>query len=90
MPTKIDSVPVYDNQFQAVKVDGVVQKELGRDVYFRNLPPEKQPQNDEPVYLISTELFQSVNPFLGSGAHACGRRIFCHAGTAKKGTIHSY
>lgn len=63
MPTKIDSVPVYDEQFQAVKVDGVVQKELGRDVYFRNLPPEKLPQNDEPVYLISTELFQSVNPF---------------------------
>lgn len=62
MPTKIDSVVKYDEQFQAVKVDGQVVKVLGRDVYFRNLPPDKQPVNDEPVYLTSTELFQSVNP----------------------------
>ena len=63
MPTKIDSVVKYDEEFQAVKVDGKVVKIQDRDVYFRNLPPERQPQNDEPVYLISTELFQSVNPF---------------------------
>jgi POT family proton-dependent oligopeptide transporter len=63
MPTKIDSVVKYDEEFQAVKEDGKVVKIQDRDVYFRNLPPEKQPQNDDPVYLISTELFQSVNPF---------------------------
>lgn len=62
MPTTIDSVTVYDDQYQAVKVDGKVQKTLDRDVYFRNLPPERIPQDKQPTYLISTELFQSVNP----------------------------
>lgn len=62
MPTKMDSVTKYDVQYQAVKVDGKVQKEWGRDVYFRNQPPEKMPKDDEPVYLASTELFQSINP----------------------------
>jgi POT family proton-dependent oligopeptide transporter len=62
MPTKMDSVTKYDMQFQAVKVDGKVQKEYGRDVYFRNVPPEKLPADDQPMYLTSTELFQSVNP----------------------------
>jgi POT family proton-dependent oligopeptide transporter len=61
MPTKIDSVAIYDKEFQAVKENGVVQKQLGRDVYFRNVPADKQPTNDEPIYLISTELFQSIN-----------------------------
>lgn len=62
MPTKIDSVVKYDGQFQAVKVDGQVMKEYGRDVYFRNLPAEKIPNDDKPIYLTSTELFQSINP----------------------------
>lgn len=62
MPTKIDSVIKYDHQYQAVKVDKKVQKEWGRDVYFRNLPPERIPQDGKPMYLTSTELFQSVNP----------------------------
>lgn len=63
MPTKIDSVVLYDEQFQAVKENGKVVKVEGRDVYFRNLPPERIPQDDKPVYLTSTELFQSINPF---------------------------
>lgn len=62
MPTKIDSVTKYDEQYQAVKVDGKVQKEWGRDVYFRNQPADKMPVDDKPVYLVSTELFQSINP----------------------------
>lgn len=62
MPTKIDSVTRYDAQYQAVKVDGKVQKDWGRDVYFRNQRPETVPQDGQPVYLISTELFQSINP----------------------------
>jgi proton-dependent oligopeptide transporter, POT family len=62
MPTKIDSFVKYDAQFQAVKVDGQPVKELGRDVYFRNQPADQMPVDDQPVYLISTELFQSVNP----------------------------
>lgn len=32
-------------------------------MYFRNQPPDKMPVNNEPVYLVSTELFQSINPF---------------------------
>ncbi len=63
MPSKQDSVVLYDDQFQAVKQDGKTVKIYGRDVYFRNLPADRIPPNDEPVYLTSTELFQSVNPF---------------------------
>lgn len=63
MPTKIDSVVLYDEQFQAVKENGKPVKVEGRDVYFRNLPAERIPQDDKPVYLTSTELFQSINPF---------------------------
>lgn len=62
MPSAIETVTVYDDQYQAVKVNGEVQKMQGRDVYFRNLPPERVPQDGQPVYLISTELFQSINP----------------------------
>lgn len=62
MQTKIDSVVQYDNQYQAIKADNKVVKAPGRDVYFRNVPPEKLPNDNKPVYLISTELFQSVNP----------------------------
>lgn len=62
MQTRTDSVTLYDGQYQAIKVDGKVQKHLDRDVYFRNLPAERIPQDGEPVYLTSTELFQSINP----------------------------
>jgi len=62
MPTAIDSVIQYDAQFQAVKADGKVVKAEGRDVYFRNVPEAKLPQDGKPVYLTSTELFQSINP----------------------------
>lgn len=62
MPTKMDTVVKYDDQFQAVKEDGEVVREYGRDVYFRNLPAEKIPTDDKPIYLTSTELFQSINP----------------------------
>ena len=62
IPSVIDSVTVYDEQYQAVKVGGKVVKSPGRDVYFRNLPPERIPQDGKKVYLTSTELFQSINP----------------------------
>jgi POT family proton-dependent oligopeptide transporter len=62
LPTKIDSVTQYDAQFQAIKENGKTVKAPGRDVYFRNVPPEKLPRHDNPVYLTSTELFQSINP----------------------------
>jgi POT family proton-dependent oligopeptide transporter len=63
MQTKPDSVNSFDEQFRAQKANDKPVKTFGRHVYFRNLPPERIPQNGEPVYLISTELFQSINPF---------------------------
>lgn len=62
MPTKVDSVTQYDAQFQAIKENGKVVKAPGQDVYFRNVPAGKIPQHGNPVYLTSTELFQSINP----------------------------
>ncbi len=61
--SEITTVTKYDEQFRAVKVEGTVQKEEGRDAYFKNIPAEQIPQNGEKVYLMNTELFQSVNPF---------------------------
>jgi POT family proton-dependent oligopeptide transporter len=63
MQTKPDSVNSFDEQFRAQKVNDKPIKTFGQNVYFRNLPPDRMPQNGEPVYLISTELFQSINPF---------------------------
>jgi len=57
-----DTVTSYDSQFRAIKENGKVQKEFGRDVYFKNLPKEKIPPEGKPLYLMNTELFQSVNP----------------------------
>jgi len=59
----IQPVTRYDDQFRAVKDDsGKVVKEEGRDIYFRNADPAKIPQDGKPVFLMNTELFQSVNP----------------------------
>ena len=61
-------VNVYDNQYQAQKDEsGNSIKEQGKDIYFRNVSPEKkavmEANPSEKVYLYNTELFQSVNPF---------------------------
>lgn len=61
-------VTVYDDQFRAQKNEGgETVKESGKDVYFRNVTPERKAEleasPDKPVYLFNTELFQSVNPF---------------------------
>src|SRR5690606_24919722 len=61
-------VPTYDNQFVALKDDaGNPVREMGKDIYFRNISPEQQASleaaPDKSVYLFNTELFQSVNPF---------------------------
>jgi POT family proton-dependent oligopeptide transporter len=60
---KISTVTKYDEQFRVVKDNGTVQKEEGLDFYFKNMPEENLPKNGESVYLMNTELFQSVNPF---------------------------
>lgn len=61
-------VNVYDEQFQIVKnEDGSPKKEIGKDIYFRNINPtqkaELEANPDKKVFLYNTELFQSINPF---------------------------
>lgn len=61
-------VGVYDDQYQAQKDEaGKPIKEQGKDIYFRNVSPEKkavlEANPSDKVYLYNTELFQSVNPF---------------------------
>jgi len=61
-------VAVYDDQFRSQKDEaGKTIKEMGKDVYFKNISKEekadleKNPQKE--VALYNTELFQSINPF---------------------------
>ncbi|AQX85538.1 peptide MFS transporter [Elizabethkingia bruuniana] len=61
-------VTAYDDQFRAQKdADGKTVKEQGKDVYFKNITPEKRAElesgENKNVYLYNTELFQSINPF---------------------------
>jgi proton-dependent oligopeptide transporter, POT family len=59
-----DSVPLTDEQFRIARdADDKVIKTVDYPLYFKNVPPEKLPAEGEKVNLISTELFQSVNPF---------------------------
>jgi POT family proton-dependent oligopeptide transporter len=54
----------YDKNFNLIKDDsGVVIKAVTNDIYFRNLPKEKHPQDGTTVKVVSTELYQSINPF---------------------------
>ncbi len=63
VPSGIATVTKYDDQFRVEKDDnGQVLKVEDRDIYFRNISPGKIPADNAPVYLINTELFQSVNP----------------------------
>lgn len=63
IPSGIKTVTKYDDQFRAAKdASGQVIKEEGRDIYFRNAAPESIPADGRSVYLMNTELFQSVNP----------------------------
>lgn len=56
-------VTVYDSQFRAEKdSEGNTVKTIGKDVYFRNVSKDELPKEGEKVYLINTELFQSINP----------------------------
>ncbi|MGB6084410.1 peptide MFS transporter [Moheibacter sp.] len=56
-------VTVYDSEFRVVRNDaGEIEKTIGKDVYFSNMSAEKLPTEGESVFLVNTELFQSVNP----------------------------
>jgi POT family proton-dependent oligopeptide transporter len=62
--TKPTEVAVVDNQFRSkVGSDGKVLTHEGTDIYFQNLQKERYPPEGEDLKLISTEIYQSVNPF---------------------------
>ena len=59
---------VFDDQFRAEKnEDGSPKTAISKDIYFKNISSEQKAKLDsdseKPVYLINTELFQSINPF---------------------------
>ena len=57
-------VPVIDDQFRtSLGTDGKVKTTKGLNPYFQNLPKEKWPAEREDLKLISTEIYQSINPF---------------------------
>jgi proton-dependent oligopeptide transporter, POT family len=62
--TNPTEVPIVDEQFHAkTNADGKVITHIGIDPYFQNLPKEKWPPPGENLKLISTEIYQSINPF---------------------------
>jgi proton-dependent oligopeptide transporter, POT family len=62
--TNPKEVPVLDEHFHAkVGADGKVVTEMGMDPYLKNIPKDQWPQKGEDLKLISTEIYQSINPF---------------------------
>lgn len=59
---KLDSVDKYDAQFRLQKENGVVQKAYEYPVYFRNVSPEKLPEQGTKISIWATNLSQSINP----------------------------
>lgn len=57
-----DTIPLYDEGFRLQKKDGVIQKEVNYPVYFKNVKPEKLPQEGSTIDLWATNLSQSINP----------------------------
>ncbi|QNL47764.1 peptide MFS transporter [Olivibacter sp. SDN3] len=56
--------PNYDGYFRPIRNEaGELETVLSPHPYFQNLPKENWPPNDQPIQLISTEIFQSINPF---------------------------
>ena len=63
IPFTKDSVILTDNQFRPIKSStGAVQKVIDYPSYYKNISMPDRPAEGESVKLISTELFQSVNP----------------------------
>lgn len=62
--TNPKEIPVVDDQFRA-KADehGKVLTTTGTDLYFQNLPKDKYPPPGQDLKLVSTEIYQSINPF---------------------------
>lgn len=53
-----------DEQFRKIKDEnGEFKKCMDYPPYFKNLNPEKIPAKGQPINLVNTEIFQSINPF---------------------------
>ena len=62
--TQPTEVPVVDNQFRALAdAKGNVMTKQGTDLYFQNLPKDKYPAPGQDLKRLSTEIYQSINPF---------------------------
>jgi POT family proton-dependent oligopeptide transporter len=62
--TKPQEVPKVDDQFRPIAdANGKVQTHMGTDLYFQNLQKDKYPPPGQDLKLISTEIYQSINPF---------------------------
>ena len=59
---KKDSVAKYDDQFRIQKENGKVIKEFNYPVYFKNIPSDELPAENEKINVWSTNLSQSINP----------------------------
>ncbi|REJ85051.1 MAG: MFS transporter [Bacteroidetes bacterium] len=61
---KKDSFPATDEQFRILRDEsGSVIKTLREPVYFQNMHENNMPAEGSTVKLVSTEIYQSVNPF---------------------------
>jgi proton-dependent oligopeptide transporter, POT family len=64
IPYKLDSFVVYDNQFRPqLDADGKKMKALSQHPYFLNDTKSAHVGNEGQLATISTEIFQSINPF---------------------------
>ncbi len=62
--TEAKEVAVLDSQFRAkVGPDGKVLTHMGADPYLKNIPKDEWPAKGENLKLLSTEIYQSINPF---------------------------
>jgi len=62
--TKPREVPIVDDQFRAQSSDGgKVLTHQGTNLYFQNLQRDRYPPEGEDLKLVSTEIYQSINPF---------------------------
>lgn len=62
--TEFREVPKLDSHGRAIlDDDGKIIMELGPHPYFFNLPKKEWPAEGQDLKLLSTEIFQSINPF---------------------------
>ncbi len=59
-----DTLPVIDEQFRVQRdANGVALMEYTEPSYYKNIPKENWPEEGTTTALVSTEIFQSINPF---------------------------